>query len=86
MDRIKKGELTVEYCPTGDMTSDFFTKPLQGTPFRRHRDDILNRKPEVGPASLQVQDHRSVLEDVQTARTRERLPVGRTDGHTKSWA
>jgi hypothetical protein len=26
-DRIKKGELTVEWCSTGDMTSNFMTKP-----------------------------------------------------------
>jgi hypothetical protein len=29
-DRITKKELSVEYCPTGNMPADFFTKPLQG--------------------------------------------------------
>ena len=28
-DRIKSGELKVEYCPTEDMIDDFRTKPLQ---------------------------------------------------------
>lgn len=41
-DRINKGELKVEYCPTGDMTADFFTKPLQGAAFKKFRDTILN--------------------------------------------
>ena len=41
-DRIKKGEVTVQYCPTADMVADFFTKPLQGAAFRKFRDAILN--------------------------------------------
>ena len=41
-DRIKNGELRVEYCPTEDMIADYFTKPLQGSLFKRLRDTILN--------------------------------------------
>ena len=41
-DRINSNELTVEYCPTGDMTGDFFTKPLQGVQFIKFRKEILN--------------------------------------------
>ena len=37
-DRIKKGEVTVDWCPTYEMTGDFFTKPNQGSLFRRFRD------------------------------------------------
>ena len=74
-DRIRKGELRVEYCPTGNMVADFFTKPLQGALFRRLRDAVLNIPAEDGPASLQQQDHRSVLEKVP-------VPV---EGQT-SWA
>jgi hypothetical protein len=40
--RIKSNELTVEYCPTVDMTGDLFTKPLQGVQFIKFRKDILN--------------------------------------------
>ena len=36
-DRIAKGELTVEWCPTENMIADFMTKPLQGTIFRKFR-------------------------------------------------
>ena len=32
-DRIKKKEVSIEYCPTGEMISDYFTKPLQGAMF-----------------------------------------------------
>jgi hypothetical protein len=41
-DRIKHGEMRIEYCPTGDMVADFFTKPLQGSLFRKLRAIILN--------------------------------------------
>ena len=41
-DRINLNELTVEYCPTGSMTGDFFTKPLQGAQFIKFRKEILN--------------------------------------------
>lgn len=41
-DRIRKGEVKVEYCPTGNMVADFFTKPLQGAAFQKFRNAILN--------------------------------------------
>jgi hypothetical protein len=27
-DRIANGKVKIDYCPTGDMLADFFTKPL----------------------------------------------------------
>mmetsp|Transcript_2109 Transcript_2109/g.4558 ORF Transcript_2109/g.4558 Transcript_2109/m.4558 type:complete len:122 (+) Transcript_2109:3756-4121(+) len=32
-DRIDSGEITIKYCPTEDMVTDYFTKPLQGSQF-----------------------------------------------------
>ena len=32
---------TVEYCPTEEMISDFLSKPLQGSLFRKHRNTLL---------------------------------------------
>ena len=34
-DRIEKGEFEVKYCPTELMIADFFSKPLQGSLFKR---------------------------------------------------
>ena len=34
-DQVEKGNLRVEYCPTGEMVADFMTKPLQGQQFER---------------------------------------------------
>jgi hypothetical protein len=39
-DRIASGEITVEHCPATEMLGDHFTKPLQGTIFRRFRAEI----------------------------------------------
>ena len=40
-DRITKGELSVEWCPTAQMIADFMTKPLQGSLFRKFRGIIM---------------------------------------------
>jgi hypothetical protein len=29
-EHIAAGEVKIEYCPTGEMIADYFTKPLQG--------------------------------------------------------
>lgn len=41
-DRIKTGDIQVLYKPTKDMIADVLTKPLQGEPFRRLRNLLLN--------------------------------------------
>ena len=43
-DQIQSKELTVEYCPTEDMVADMFTKPLQGSLFRKFHDAVMNIK------------------------------------------
>ena len=40
-DRVKAGELKVDYCPTDQMIADFFTKPLQGSKFQKFHDLIV---------------------------------------------
>jgi hypothetical protein len=40
-DRIDKGEIKIQHCPTDDMIADFFTKPLQGHKFQKFRDMIM---------------------------------------------
>ena len=35
---MDKGEIEIVYCPTERMVADYFTKPLQGSPFGKfHR-------------------------------------------------
>ena len=45
VDRLKKEEVEIEYCPTGLMLGDFFTKPLQGSLFRKMRDVVMGLQP-----------------------------------------
>jgi hypothetical protein len=40
-DKINDGTVVVTYCPTKEMISDYFTKPLQGSLFRQHRNAIM---------------------------------------------
>jgi len=58
-DKIKKGEVKVPFCPTMNMLADFFTKPLQGSTFKKMCSIILNM-PDTDNTSI---EHRSVLEN-----------------------
>ena len=40
--RFKKGNLTVEYCPTTEIIADFMIKPLQGKLFQKFRKMIMS--------------------------------------------
>ena len=43
-DRIDKKEIRVEYCPTGLMLADYYTKPLMGAKFKEFRDYVMGWK------------------------------------------
>ena len=51
-DRIEKGDVSVTWCPTEDMTGDFWTKPLQGALFKRFRDLIMGVVPHPEPRGI----------------------------------
>jgi hypothetical protein len=40
-DQCEKGNLKVEYCPTGEMIADYMTKPLQGRLFEKFKALIM---------------------------------------------
>ena len=44
-DKIKSGILEVEHESTNDMVADFLSKPLQGSSFKKFRDNLLNIQP-----------------------------------------
>jgi len=60
-DKIKKGEVKVAFCPTTNMLADFFTKPLQGSTFKRMRSIILNM-PNTDKTSI-VLENRKMMEE-----------------------
>ena len=43
-DRVDKGEMKIEYCPSMQMIADCFTKPLMGERFRELRRVIMGYK------------------------------------------
>jgi hypothetical protein len=43
-DRVRTDGIEIKHCPTDEMLADFFTKPLQGSLFRKFRDVLLGYK------------------------------------------
>jgi hypothetical protein len=50
-DWINTKEISLHWCPTKEMVADFWTKPLQGSHFRKLRDYIMGRMRSVKPKS-----------------------------------
>jgi hypothetical protein len=42
-DQVNMKEISFHWCPTKEMVADFWTKPLQGSHFRKLRDYIMGR-------------------------------------------
>ena len=58
-DQVEKGNLSIEYCPTGEMIGDYMSTPGQGKLFKKFRDLIMGYS-LVPPDRC---DDRSVLDD-----------------------
>ena len=64
-DRLKKEAIEVDYCPTGRMLADFFTKPLQGSLFRKMRDVVQGILPiTILKTEQELEEERSELTKV----------------------
>ena len=52
--RVKKVEVSVVWCPTGDIIGDYMTKPLQGDMLQKFRQQIMGVVPATypGPGNL----------------------------------
>ena len=62
-DRVDKGELCIQYCPTEQMLADFYTKPLQGNLYHRLREIIMGWKPI------------TALQDIATAKNSPQMKL-----------
>jgi len=88
VDRIKRENLIVEYCPSRMMLGDFFTKSLQGSLFRKMRDVVLGAAPvttlkteeELGRTSrsdrevMSIDDRNEVSDNIVEATTERNAP------------
>jgi hypothetical protein len=54
-DRIKAGEISPKWCPTGEMIADFLTKPLQGVMFCKFRDLLMGVVPTMNANNIPAQ-------------------------------
>jgi hypothetical protein len=60
-DRVDKKEIEILYCPTEQMLADYFTKPLQGSLFRKFRRVIMGYDPI------------SILKEFPSSKMKERV-------------
>ena len=61
-DQISKCRVKVFWCPTGDMTADFYNKPLQGAMFRNFRDKIMGVVSHLDPGLGKKADRENSLD------------------------
>jgi Reverse transcriptase (RNA-dependent DNA polymerase)/Zinc knuckle len=85
-DRLNAEQVAVVHCPTEQMLADFFTKPLQGSLFRKFRDVIMGQKhidtlktSTVPPSQERVElvESEEVVNEVNGLVTDERDPEQR---------
>ena len=62
---MARTEVSVTWCPTEDMTGDFWTKPLQGSCFRRMRDLIMGVVPQNLPRVSKSKRKKAELKKAQ---------------------
>ena len=70
--QIASKEWKVAYCPTGEMITAYFTKPLGGSLLKKFQDYIMNGDPS-STITESLDDRRSVLEQGTSPKPEERL-------------
>ena len=57
---VKNGEVSVVWCPTGDIIGDYITKSLQGAMLRKFRDQIMGviTAVDTGPGKVKIEQLR----------------------------
>jgi hypothetical protein len=79
-DRVAKGDVSVVWCPTGDMIWGYMTKPFQGALFRKFRDQIMGVVPAQDPGSGKAKPESGKLDTVKTkprkGKTTSMVPPG----------
>ncbi len=61
-DRVDKEEVTISYCPTEIMLADFFTKPLQGSLFKKFKEVIMGHV-EINKLKTMILPNKERVED-----------------------
>jgi hypothetical protein len=75
-DRVKKGDVSLAWCPTGDMIGDYMKKPLQGALFRKFRNQIMGVVPAQDPGPGKTKKVRFEL-DTHKVKAKVELTKGK---------
>jgi hypothetical protein len=76
--RVKKEEVSVVWCPTGDMIGDFTTKPLQGALFRKFKDQIMEVTPARDPGPGKTDSNVGKIKNKpKTGKAKRLVPPGK---------
>ena len=74
-------EVRLHWCPTKEMVADFWTKPLQGSHFRKLRDYIMVRVRCLKPKSDDTANEKAVT--VKKKVGKKKAKMGGIRGHVK---
>ena len=80
-DRVDKGEVEIEYCPSHLMLADYFTKPLQGKMFHVFRNIIMGYRPisdlltDISELKERVEDHEMIEKVRSDINDQERAEI-----------
>jgi hypothetical protein len=81
-DRIQLEGLDVQHCPTEQMLADFFTKPLQGSLFRKFRDVVMGDRHINSPKEVKPTPSQERVGEHETPENIGDVPDGQTtDGN-----
>ena len=85
-DVLKRGSIELIHYPTERMTADYFTKPLQGSLFRKMRDSIIGLVEFPDEERVELRENLSIdvsgeyKESVTKIHSCIKSTVGRTEG------
>jgi hypothetical protein len=85
-DRVEKGDVSLVWCPTGDMVGDFMTKPLQGALFRKFRDQIMGVIParDPGPGKAKPESDTNKVKPKNGGTVKAKFGAPRNGVHHRS--
>lgn len=76
-DVILRENIDIEHCPTEMMVADFYTKPLQGSLFRKMRDYIMGLAPSLSEERVGIPSSTGIT-DTNDASTKNSQPQKQT--------
>ena len=65
-DVLKRENIELKHCPTERMIADYFTKPLQGSLFRKMRDIIMGVTSFPVEERVEISDEKSTKKQCET--------------------